>query len=219
MGEKSSFFFFSFFICLSHFLLGDIWDFPPIRHVQGKFSSNNLYALNTIFLELSRFLVLCGKLCFRMQGPWKGSSLWDRIYDSSRDRVHFPLHFLLHVLKSNKDCSKTFFLSFIQMSADSIKESNFCILPSSIVNPVGLEDRQTWRIQLPFISYVTLDKELTPQCQSVSSIEREKWRCLSPGALGKMTCRQVLDAELAHSKQSIRVSYHYYCYYDYNYGI
>lgn len=159
-GRKEFIFFFSFFICLSHALLGYIWDFPPIRHVQGKFSSNNLYALNMIFLELSRFLVLCGKLCFRMQGHWKGSSLWDRIYDSSRDRVHFPLHFLLHVLKSDKDCSKTFFLSFIQMSADSIKESNFCILPSSIVNPVGLEDRQTWRIQLPFISYVTLDKEL-----------------------------------------------------------
>lgn len=90
-GRKEFLFFFSFFFYLSYFIWGYISDFSPIIGAQGKFSSNNQYALVMIFWELSRFLVLCEKLCFRIQGDWKVSSLWDRIYELSRDRIHFPI--------------------------------------------------------------------------------------------------------------------------------
>lgn len=152
----------SFFFFPSYFILGYSWDFTHTTYTGGIFS-NGLYVLDVMFLEQRRFLVLRVRLFFRIEGNvTKGAFLWDRIYNLSRDKVHFPLHFLLHDLKSNKDCRMTFFfLSLMQISADSIKETNFYIIPSSAVNSVGSGTRQTWRIHTPlFISCVTLDKSV-----------------------------------------------------------
>lgn len=61
-------------------------------HTRGIFP-NGLCVLDVMFLEQSRFLVPYGRLCFRMEGNLtKGGSLSDKIYDSLRDRVHFPFH-------------------------------------------------------------------------------------------------------------------------------
>lgn len=158
--EQKNAFHFSFFP--SYFILGYSWDFTHTMYTGGIFS-NGLYVLDVMFLEQRRFLVLRVRLFFRIEGNvTKGTFLWDRIYNLSRDKVHFPLHFLLHDLKSNKDCRMTFFfLSLMQISADSIKETNFYIIPSSAVNSVGSGTRQTWRIHTPlFISCVTLDKSV-----------------------------------------------------------
>lgn len=64
--------------------------------------------------------------------PWR----WHLKF-SPRDRLHSPLHFLLHVLNSNKNYSKIVSFSLMQMSVDNVKESNFYIMTSSLVNLVS----------------------------------------------------------------------------------
>lgn len=75
-----------------HFSLGYSWDVSHIMHTQGIFP-NGLCVLDVMFLEQSRLVVPHGRLCFRMEGNLtKGGSLSDKIYDSSRDKVHFLFH-------------------------------------------------------------------------------------------------------------------------------
>lgn len=59
-------------------------------------------------------------------------------------------------------------ICLMQMSADSVEESPFFIMASSIVNPVGSGTRQNWRIQMPlYISCVT--EKITPRLRATAS--------------------------------------------------
>lgn len=54
-----------------------------------------------------------------------------------------------------------FLICLMQISADSVKESDFYIIASSTLNPGSSGSKQNWRIQSQlFISCVTLDKSL-----------------------------------------------------------